>query len=260
MSIDSKSFFSSPLFEPLLPMLAQFGPLDKPPSIEVLNQILDVDNLKFVPQKAQWDNFEDAYEPRIFLKQEVQTRDHSWHDFFNALVWKRFLKSKRIINRLHFNLQKSRHPSKNRLPAENMLTLFDENGAIVIAKSDYFLNLIRQHRWHELFWQNREILSDQVEVIIFGHGLYEKALCPYIGITAQCLMFVADDSSLSSVDALVAEYLDENNYELKPSLLAPLPILGLPGWWEQNNDEQFYENKNYFRPAAATSFSFHLNA
>jgi hypothetical protein len=218
-----------------------------------LNQFLDVEDISFVSQQPKSDNFEDAYESRIFLKQEVQTRDNSWHDFFNALVWQCFLKSKRMINQLHYHLQKNRYLSKHRSAAENMLTLFDENGAIVIASNELFLTLIREHRWHELFWQRREELQKHVKVIIFGHGLYEKALRPYLGLTAQCLMFVAEDNSLSYVDTLIADYLEKNKNDLRTSMLCPLPILGLPGWWKQNSEEQFYENKEYFRPAVAST-------
>ncbi len=239
---------ANPLFEPLRPTLSQFEPLITPPSLTVLNQILALNEIKFIPQQTKSNNFEDGYEPRAFLKQEVQTRDNCWHDFFNALVWKHFPKSKRMINRLHYQLQRSRYPGKLRLPAENMLTLFDENGAIVIADDDVYLELIHRHRWHELFWQRREQLDQHMKVIVFGHGLYEKALNPYIGLTAQCLMFVANDFSPMSIDQLVAGYLQQNGDQLRTNFLSPLPILGMPGFWEANGDEKFYSNASYFRP------------
>lgn len=250
LSVDRRWFTSFPLFEPLWPKLLPLGPFIKPPAISELNKILDIKKISFIPQQAKSNNFEDAYEARIFLKQEVQTRENSWHDFFNALVWQRFFKSKRMINHLHYHLQKSRYPSKNRLKAENMLTLFDENGAIVIASNEFLLNLIREHRWHELFWQNREYLHQHLKVIVFGHGLYEKALHPYVGLTAQCLLFVGQMDSFPSLDTRIAKCLQQNKDILSTSLLAPLPILGLPGWWEQNKEEKFYENKDYFRPKA----------
>jgi hypothetical protein len=30
--------------------------------------------------------------------------------------------------------------------------------------------------------------------------------------------------------------------------LSPLPVLGVPGWWGGNEQENFYENTDYFRP------------
>lgn len=247
MNIDDQRFATCPMFAPLRPTILKFGPLTHPPSLDALNQILDVDGLRFIPQQVRTNVFEETYEPRIFLKQEIETRENSWHDFFNALVWKCFSKTKRAINRLHYHQQKRRLPNKQRLPSENMLTLFDENGAIVVATHQRYLDLIREHQWHELFWQRREEILQHVKVIIFGHGLYEKALQPYVGLTAQCLMFVDSEHALASVDTLVSAYLQHHSDELRPSLLAPLPILGLPGWWHSNCDEAFYANKAYFR-------------
>ena len=42
MSTVSPPFAACPLFEPLLPTLLQFGSLEQPPSIDALNQVLDV--------------------------------------------------------------------------------------------------------------------------------------------------------------------------------------------------------------------------
>ena len=42
--------------------------------------------LRFVAQAPRAAAFEDGYEPRIFLRGEVQFRAQEWHDVFNALV------------------------------------------------------------------------------------------------------------------------------------------------------------------------------
>ena len=234
------------LYAPLSSALSLFTSLDALPSPQELNQILSVPGITFVPQGPKSDDLSDGYEQRIYLRGEVQTRDQSWHDFFNALVWRQFTQTKKLINQLQFQLQQQRFPAKQRLPAENMLTLFDENGALVIARDPQLLELICEHRWHELFWERREQVKSDLRVIIFGHGLYEKALQPYVGLTAQSLFFVEQDTL--SVDAQVSTFLSEKNFELRTSDLHPLPILGLPGWWPDNNNEVFYRNADYFRP------------
>jgi hypothetical protein len=91
------------------------------PSYDKLNEVLGVDGLRFVPQSTKPIVFADHHEPRIFYKREVQTRDESWHDFFNALVWHQMPKTKNAINQIHFQQQKSRYPSTIRLPAENII-------------------------------------------------------------------------------------------------------------------------------------------
>ncbi len=239
------ALMASALFKPVRLALARFQNLNQLPTVEELNQRLCVEDIRFVAQGVKSSNFEDGYEPRIYLQGEVQTRDASWHDFFNALVWQEFPQSKKIINRLQFQLQEQRYPNKQRLPAENMLTLFDENGAVIIAQNPELLELIRQQRWHELFWQRRDEVKQQLQVHIFGHGLFEKSLQPYIGITAQCLLLEQDADC--NIDALITQYLTSLGLELVPGKLNPLPILGMPGWCEANENEEFYSNKSYFR-------------
>ena len=141
-----------PFFDPIRQGLSRFEGI---PSHDELNRVLGLDDIRFVPQAPKTDIFEDGYEPRIFLKGEVQTRENSWHDFFNALVWHSFPNTKRTINSLQYQHLKQRYPRKRRLPAENMLTLFDENGAVVLSKDPELLDLIKEHRWHELFWKRR---------------------------------------------------------------------------------------------------------
>lgn len=245
MSITIKSLLSSPFFAPLMPILQQFSAYEQLPSLAELNKMLSIADIIFVPQSPKSDDFSEGYEPRIYLQGQVQTREQSWHDFFNALVWQQFTQSKKIINQLQYSFQKQRHPEKTRLPGENMLTLFDENGAIVIAKDPELLVLIKQHRWHELFWERREQVQRDLQVVLFGHGLYEKALHPYIGLTAQALLFSADE--ITAIDDTVARFLSDSGAALTPRYLTPLPLLGIPGWWPENVDECFYDNKNYFR-------------
>lgn len=245
MKLTLKTLISSPLFAPLWPALRLLKHHESLPSISDLNELLNIHPIQFVPQSEKTDDFESGYEPRIYLRGEVQTRVNSWHDFFNALVWQQFPQSKKMINQLHYELQKQRHPNKQRLPAENMLTLFDENGAIVIAQNPDLLELIKQHRWHELFWQKRDEVKEQLQIFIIGHGLYEKSVRPYIGLTAQSLLFVGENPIC--VDTLTSEFLNSQGVHLQTAVLNPLPILGIPGWWSDNENEAFYFNKNYFR-------------
>lgn len=240
-----ESLMTSPLFAPILPGLSLFSSCDVPPTVGELNSSLKAAGVCFVPQTAKSNNFADSYEPRIFLRGEVQTREHNWHDFFNALVWHRFPKAKKAVNALQYELQKSRFPDKNRLPAENMLTLFDENGAIVVARDPELIELIREHKWRELFWDRRAQIEKELKVLVFGHAMYEKAMRPYIGLTAQALLFV--DVDLENVDSFLAEWLTSKSFNLQTNDLDPLPVLGMPGWWPANHDQSFYNNPQYFR-------------
>ncbi|MBX9586428.1 MAG: DUF3025 domain-containing protein [Gammaproteobacteria bacterium] len=235
----------SVIFEPLWPVLERFEGFDHLPMPNELNANLLIEGIRFVAQDTRSSEFDDGYEPRIYLRGEVQTRENSWHDFFNALVWQQFPCAKKVINQLQYKFLKQRYPNKLRLPAENMLTLFDENGAIVISHNPVLLQLLKNHRWHELFWERREEVKTQMRVIIFGHGLYEKAINPYIGIIAQALLI--EDQNINNLDDFLSVYFQSKADQLSTGNLNPLPILGIPGWWSDNEDESFYANKKYFR-------------
>ncbi|NIQ10006.1 MAG: DUF3025 domain-containing protein, partial [Gammaproteobacteria bacterium] len=134
------------------------------------------------PQAARASSFQEQYEPRIYLRGEVQTRRHNWHDFFQVLVWSAFPDTKKTINALHYVSAQQRLNEKghtNRSPTENMLALFDECGAVLLSSDPALLKMIRNFEWHELFWLNREKLLRSLRCIVFGHAMYEKALNPY---------------------------------------------------------------------------------
>ena len=58
--------------------------------------------LHFVGQAGRPQAFTDEYEPRIFLRGEVQLRAGDWHDFFNALAWLTFPRAKAALNERHY--------------------------------------------------------------------------------------------------------------------------------------------------------------
>jgi hypothetical protein len=90
---------------------------------------------------------------------------------------------------------------------------------------------------------------------IFGHGLHEKAMQPYIGITGQGLLVQVAEEFFSwpmqrrveHMDERVAAYLNEpaNCHETRE--LHPVPLLGIPGWSDDNSQPDYYDNQDYFR-------------
>lgn len=86
-----------PLFEPLRALLLAL-PGPGPSSLPALNGLsyaggerqTGMTAMRFVAP----DDMPVAYEERIVLRGEVVTRPHNWHDFFNALVWMRFPRTK----------------------------------------------------------------------------------------------------------------------------------------------------------------------
>ena len=74
----------SVIFEPLWSALERFEGFDHLPMPNELNEKLRVEGIRFVAQDTRSSDFDDGYEPRIYLRGEVQTRENSWHDFFKG--------------------------------------------------------------------------------------------------------------------------------------------------------------------------------
>ena len=216
--------------------------------------------LRFVGHEARRAAFEDRYEQRIFLRGEVQLRSCNWHDILNALVWLTFPAAKAALNARQYAelLRQRERGAPNRGPAQDALTLFDEGGVIVAAADGALASLLRGREWKELFWRRREQVASRMRFYLFGHALYEKALQPFTGVTGRGVFIEVEmpffslplPSQLADLDARVAAQIADPRRFVAPRELVPVPVLGVPGWFAGNENEQYYEDAGYFRPAA----------
>lgn len=260
----------SPLYAPLQNVAAEFSNWSQWPALADYQRLLHARAgtvssaggaaIHFVAQDGKAVQFADHYEPRIYLCGEVQTRCENWHDFFQVLVWCLFPQTKVQLNALHYDAARQRFaaqpPQPNRSPVENAVTLFDECGAIVVSSDDSLLGLIHQHRWKELFWQQRNTVQQHLRCIVFGHALYEKALNPYPGMTAHALLLpvqtdfheLTADRQIRFLDNVLSETFAQPREQITTGLFSPFPVLGMPGWYAGNDNAGFYDNRDYFRP------------
>ena len=138
-------------------------------------------------------------------------RSNNWHDLFNALVWITFPKTKAALNARHFHaLMKERLASGalTRGAVRDVNTLLDESGVIVVYAEDELAGLLRSFEWKKLFWQSREQVRAGMGFYLFGHGLYEKALQPYVGMTGQGLLIRVEQQFFSWPQAEQLHHLD----------------------------------------------------
>jgi hypothetical protein len=192
--------------------------------------------VRFVPPGAK-----DAYyELKVYRTGEVETRPDNWHDFFNALVWLAFPRAKARINAMHA-AEMAREKGR-RGPLRDLLTVFDEGGAIVECADAEMLELLRRGRWKTLFWQNRERVRAAMRIAVFGHAVMEKAIGPWPGIACKALVVRPG----VDLDEAVCAWLGALQPGASPRDLGPLPVFGYPGWAAQ--DEAFYDDARYFRP------------
>ena len=258
----------SPLFAPLHPFILKLDAHGFP-TLEELNSFLASRRppirvhsgcgLSFVEQQRGRLAFEEQYEPRCYLVGEVQTRRDNWHDLFNALVWLAFPKSKAAINFRHYRALTDKKPAEpsgsERGVVRDTNTLLDESGVIIACADEELAGFLTGFRWIELFWQRRASVQNHMGFYLFGHGLYEKALQPYVGMTGQGLLFIVEpeffglpyEAQLARLDARLADYLSAPENCLSTSELSPVPLLGVPGWTADNECTAYYENTAYFR-------------
>lgn len=186
-----------------------------------------------------------AYEEHIHLTGEVPTRDNL-HDFFNALVWLSFPRTKAGLNALQAAAISRDGVGPRRGALRDAATLIDENSVFLVTQRDELIDALAAHDWRRLFVAHRSAWHSDVRAIVFGHALMEKLTAPYRAVTAHALhVRLAADAPLAAVDAAVAAALDEG---LAPGRLRPLPVLGIPGWAD-NDDATYYDDAAVFRPA-----------
>jgi hypothetical protein len=188
----------------------------------------------------------------------VETRRDNWHDLFNALSWIAYPKAKAAINAQHAAIlaEGGEAEAKRRGPERDALSLFDEGGVIVASSSPALLRLILDFEWKELFWQRRVELAEKVRFLVFGHSLYEKALDPFVGIVAKTVFVPVNDffgmlppeSQVAEADALLAAHFANRSRFSSPKSMAPMPVLGIPGWHPDTAREDFYDDADHFRP------------
>lgn len=253
----------SPMFAPLR-SVGEHLPEIGWPNAELLNSLADDagrlvnaqgERIRFVSQAPKSRNFEDGFEPRTYLKAQVQLRALDWHDLFNALVWMTFPTTKAVINARHYEAL-SAGENGRRQPVRDALTLFDEEGMVVLSSDAGLLDLVRAFRWKELFWTRREEVMARMRFLVFGHALYHKAMKPFVGMTGKAVLlhvpeFVAQlpvHAQVQATDRLLAVHAWDRARMTHGRDLAPLPVLGVPGWWAENEQEGFYDNAAYFRP------------
>ena len=265
----------SPLFDPIIPVLNSL--LERPqwPTVDVLDEKLFGQQnrftslagakIKLVSQDEKADELEQHYAPRIYLQGEIQTREQNWHDFFQAATWAIFPRTKVAINALHYPAAKYRFENKlpkgSRTSLENALSQFDECGVIIYSTRKDLLEMVRNFEWHKLFWSSRASLDNEFACMVYGHAIYEKAINPYVGLTAKAILLeveadIFDDAieqRIPKIDEKLAEYFKLPAQIQSPKDLYPFPLLGMPDYYPGNDKEDFYFNQQYFRPGRKTA-------
>ena len=197
--------------------------------------------IRFVAQSALPPGI--PYEQFIFNTGTVPTRDNA-HDFFNGLCWITFPQTKKKLNALQAAEIARAGVQNVRGPVRDALTLFDENAAFLMAPQPIW-DALEARDWKSLFVDLRPLWAE-AQLVLFGHALLEKLLTPRKPITAHVYLARPVGGSIPELDAWVAASLGAGRLSGKPFL--PLPVLGVPGWWPENENFSFYDDSLVFRP------------
>src|SRR5687768_14279076 len=181
----------SKMLEPIVRCASALRGAREWPSRESLDAVLraaSVTNAHGVALRAVApDRSRTAYESRVHEDGELEVRERDWHDLFNVLAWCAFPQAKAALNARHVAAAQAEARGANRGKPRDALTLFDESGAIVVSTGRDLLEHLRAFRWKRLFWHERDRVRESMRVYVFGHALLEKALAPYVGLTAHAI-------------------------------------------------------------------------
>ena len=205
-----------------------------------------------------------AYERYIFNQHKIPTRNNL-HDWFGACIWSVFPKTKALLNTKHIANMKD---DNTRCRLRDTITIFDENGAILVVSDDMIgndiANALSDFNWqkclidHRLNWHNpsNPKSCDKAKIFIFGHALLEQLITPRKPLCSHTVIVSAPSSffGLSAseqqtfLDTHLSHYLNQLLQDgVTPKTLHPLPILGVPHFWQENHNPQFYQDAFVFR-------------
>lgn len=229
------------------------------PSFEWLNGLRALKNLqgldiRFTPNSELEDESR-YYEAIIFETGQVPTREQNWHDLFGAFIWCLFPKTKALLNELHIQ-EIELHGTKQRSKKRNAITLFDECGVVLVVDNDEIIENLKSHEWLTAFHEQRAQWGTRYLPFMFGHANYEMMTEPFIGLTGKlvCIKVTSDFYTMDLQQQY--QFIDEQLYTMikEQGLLednkkmSPLPLLGIPSWYDENENKHFYDNIDYFRP------------
>ena len=213
----------------------------------------------------------EAYESFIANTGKIPTRDNH-HDLLNGLIWLNFPQSKAVFNERHAKdiLQHGIHNARTAL--RNALTVFDENGGIVVSSDRLLLEQLQAFKWKTALVTHRTNWLGQHRTIAFfpfGHALLEKLVNPRKNITSHTLLILVDegwfaqsiDSQRNQLDTAIANVfrqlatpdLADNVVKLSSKSFQPLPVMGIPGYSDDNVIPAFYQDEAVFRRPRAFS-------
>jgi hypothetical protein len=160
------------------------------------------------------------YVVRIHDAGRIPTRECSWHDLLNALVWAAFPESKRALTARQRAITEVRVPvTAHSIPGartreEDALAMLDEGGIVIVAEDPV-------HTTEALRSQAPLSSWGHVAIHVFGHALMEHAALGNAGVRGYGVVLGAEDSEDSDVisaDRSLARWITDGRELAIPEL------------------------------------------
>ena len=117
---------------------------------------------------------------------------------------------------------------------------------------------------NRFYWHNpiNPKANDKAQIMIFGHALLEQLIAPRKALCSHTVIINVPSTffglSLKDKYAFIDECLcwqmDKFLQDgVTPQMLNPLPILGVPYFWKENQNPDFYQDSFVFRKGRKNS-------
>jgi hypothetical protein len=161
------------------------------------------------------------YDTIITERGVVPTREGSWHDLMNALVWATFPRAKRALHALQrrYVAEDRARGDGRRSPAHDALALLDEGGVLAVFTGEPPTDL------------ERSLDDGDARVVVFGHAIYESDAIggPRPLVRARLLRVPRLSGDFDAIDQALAALLSRDELASTPQDLpriAPSRIFG----------------------------------
>lgn len=190
-----------PVFAPIAPLARLFASCPSFPEPEAIDAALSSRaGVRFVRQpprprarRRRGKPPEPLYDARIVEEGVVPTRNGSWHDLLNALVWATFPRAKRALHTRQHAIIVPSAPARTR--EGDALALLDEGGVLVLDPA-----------------------PDGLPPIVFGHAIYESFVEGWLPVRGSTLG-LASGPSIEERDVALAEALVDPGRLIQPQEL-----------------------------------------
>ncbi|UJR83333.1 DUF3025 domain-containing protein [Sandaracinus amylolyticus] len=179
------------------------------------------------------------YEVRIHVHRRVPTRERSWHDLTNALVWAAFPRSKRALTARQLAILDAVLPrDAARLPSartreQDALAMLDEGGIVVLVTHAHHGDATRAHEGgdEDALRQLRD--GGHAAPLVFGHAMMEHALEGTLDVRGYGVVLGVDalpetlEARVDLADRVLAAWIARTDELLRPSPWRGLSLAGV---------------------------------